>query len=126
MTTTMTNTTMGIQKISLNALEKEKMSDYLTRQTVYGEKATVAKLFAKRGGLAERHSHPSEEFSLVTSGTLKFIFDDRELVANAGELVVIPPNVPHGVVALEDAEFIDFFAPAREDWLRGEDTYLRK
>jgi hypothetical protein len=33
--------------------------------------------------------------------------------------------VPHRVDALEDAVVLDVFAPRREDWLRGDDAYLR-
>jgi quercetin dioxygenase-like cupin family protein len=62
----------------------------------------------------------------ISSGAIKYIFDDQEFVVNAGEVVVIPPNVPHSIVVLEDSQFIEFFAPVREDWLRGEDQYLRK
>ena len=115
-----------IQKTSWNAIEKEKLSDSLSRQVVYGEKGTMAQFSVKRGGAAARHSHVSEEYLSVTSGVLKFTFDDQEVVVKAGEVLVIPPNVPHSIVVLEDGVFVEFFAPGREDWLRGEDQYLRK
>ena len=115
-----------IQKTSWNAVKKEELSDSLTRQAITGEKATLAQLSAKRGGQIARHSHISEEYSWITSGSLKFIFDDRNVEVAAGEVIVIPANVSHAVVALEDATFVDFFAPPRLDWLRGEDLYLRQ
>ena len=43
----------------------------------------------------------------------------------AGEVVVIPSNVPHGAVALEDTLDVDVFCPPRQDWLAGTDAYLR-
>ena len=115
-----------IRKVAWHAVQKERLSDSLTRQTIFGEKGTMARLSAKRGGVVARHSHISEEYSWVTSGALRFVFDDRSIEAAPGEVVVIPPNVPHSVVALKDATFVDFFAPVREDWLRGEDQYLRR
>jgi quercetin dioxygenase-like cupin family protein len=114
-----------IQKISWKSKEVEKLNDSLSRQTVFGEKATLAQLFFKRGGVIVRHSHINEEYSSIASGAVKYIFDDREVVVNAGEALVVPPNVPHSVVALEDTVWIIFFSPAREDWARGEDQYLR-
>jgi hypothetical protein len=30
------------------------------------------------------------------------------------------------VVALEDTVVVDIFTPRREDWIRGDDAYLRK
>jgi quercetin dioxygenase-like cupin family protein len=73
-----------------------------------------------------RHSHRSEQFSFILSGALKFIFDDAEFVLRAGEIVLIPANVPHRAEALEDTVDIDFFAPRREDWIRKDDAYLRQ
>ena len=35
-------------------------------------------------------------------------------------------NVPHEVEALEDSIVLDVFSPARDDWRRGEDAYLRR
>ena len=40
-------------------------------------------------------------------------------MVGAGESLVIPPNVPHGVVALEDTVVTDVFTPRREDWICG-------
>ncbi len=115
-----------ITKTTWEAMEKEKLSETLTRRMVSGENGTLAHFSVQRGGGAPRHSHPNEEYCLISSGSLKFTFDDRELVARAGDIVIIPPNVPHGIGALEDSAFIEFFTPVREDWLRGEDQYLRK
>ena len=33
---------------------------------------------------------------------------------------------PHSAVAMEDTVDVDIFAPRREDWIRKEDSYLRK
>jgi len=41
-------------------------------------------------------------------------------------ILLIPANVPHKAVALEDTVDIDFFAPRREDWIRKDDAYLRR
>jgi quercetin dioxygenase-like cupin family protein len=62
----------------------------------------------------------------VLSGALEYELDDRTVAVRAGEILLVPPNVPHAIVALEDSTCVDFFAPVREDWLRGEDQYLRK
>jgi quercetin dioxygenase-like cupin family protein len=115
-----------IQKISWKTKEVEKLNDSLSRQAVFGEKGTLAQLFIKHGGAIVRHSHVNEEYSSIVSGAVKYAFDDREVVVNAGEVLVVPPNVPHSVVALEDTVWVIFFSPAREDWVRGEDQYLRK
>ena len=43
----------------------------------------------------------------------------------AGEVLVIPANVPHEATALEDTYDLDVFSPPREDWIKGQDAYLR-
>jgi hypothetical protein len=43
-----------------------------------------------------------------------------------GEVLVIPSNVPHEAVALEDTLDVDVFSPPRSDWLDGSDAYLRE
>lgn len=87
---------------------------------------TLAKLSMKSGATVARHYHVNEEYVVIISGALKYKFDDREIVIGADETVVVPSNVPHSIVGLQDTVFVIFFAPVREDWLRGEDQYLRK
>jgi quercetin dioxygenase-like cupin family protein len=115
-----------MEKMSWDTLEGERLSKLISRQMLSGENATVARLLLARGAVVPRHSHVSEQFSLILSGALKFVFDDREVLVNAGEVLFIPANVPHSAVALEDTVDVDFFAPRREDWIRKEDAYLRE
>ena len=116
----------NLHKTSWAQLESEKMNDLITRQMVNGDNATVSRLLLSKGAVVPRHSHVSEQYSLILSGNLKFIFDDREVEVKAGEVLYIPANVPHSAVAMEDTVDLDFFAPRREDWIRKEDSYLRQ
>jgi quercetin dioxygenase-like cupin family protein len=110
---------------SWDKIETEKLSDKITRQMLNGEHTTVARIFLVRGAIVPRHSHLSEQFSLILSGALKFIFDDQELVVHSGEMVYIPANKPHAAEALEDTVDLDVFSPRREDWIKKDDAYLR-
>ncbi len=110
---------------SFEKIETEQLGVRITRQMLNGEDATLARIFLARGAIVPRHSHRSEQFSFILSGALKFQFDDSELVLRAGDIVLIPANVPHTAEALEDTVDIDFFAPRREDWIRKDDAYLR-
>jgi quercetin dioxygenase-like cupin family protein len=112
-----------IRKISWKGTEVEKLSESLSCRAVFD--GTLAQLFIKRGGGAPRHSHASEEYSSIISGVVKYVFDDREVIVNHGEVLVVPPNVPHWVVALEDAVAVLFFSPARADLIPGHVHYLR-
>jgi len=106
-------------------MEVEKLNEKISRQMVSGENATLSQLLLKRGAVVPRHSHVNEQYSWIVSGSLKFVFDDREIMVSAGEVLLIPPHAPHSVVAMEDTVDVDFFAPRREDWINKEDAYLR-
>jgi quercetin dioxygenase-like cupin family protein len=115
-----------LEKTSWKTMEIEQMNDKLSRQMISGENATIAQILLKKGATVPRHSHMNEQYSWIISGTLNFVFDDREILVGAGEILLIPANVAHSAVALEDTVDVDIFAPRREDWIRKEDSYLRK
>lgn len=115
-----------MEKTSWEKMEGEQLNKLVKRQMLSGDNATVARLLMTRGAVVPRHCHVSEQFSLILSGALKFIFDDREVIVRGGEVLYIPANEPHSAVALEDTVDLDFFAPRREDWIRKEDAYLRE
>jgi quercetin dioxygenase-like cupin family protein len=108
-------------------IKKDQMSDIISRQMVSGEDGTLARVLLTRGAVVPRHSHRSEQYTMILSGALKFNFDDGETTTvRSGEILVIPAHMPHEAVALEDTVDIDFFAPRREEWIRGDDSYLRQ
>jgi quercetin dioxygenase-like cupin family protein len=107
-------------------IEKEQLSPYLARQVIHGENMTVARIHLAKGAVVPLHSHPNEQITLLVSGRLRFIMAGEERVVEAGETVQIPPQLPHQVEALEDSVAVDLFSPVREDWIRGDDAYLRR
>ena len=105
---------------------KEELSPTFARQMINGETLTVARVHLKKGCLVPEHSHHNEQISIVEQGALHFVVAGQEQVVRAGEVLRIPPNVPHSALAKEDCVGIDIFCPVREDWLRGDDAYLRR
>ncbi|HWG59274.1 MAG TPA: cupin domain-containing protein [Candidatus Acidoferrales bacterium] len=111
---------------SWTKLETEKMSAVIARQMISGEDGTLARVLLSRGAVVPRHSHRSEQYTMILEGALKFIFDDGETATvRPGDVLLIPAHVPHSAEALEDTVDIDFFAPRREEWIRKDDAYLR-
>ncbi|MFN7920247.1 MAG: cupin domain-containing protein [Bryobacteraceae bacterium] len=104
----------------------EQMNPTVSRKVIHAERITIARLAMAKGAVVPRHHHENEQVTLLQSGKLRFIFDDAEYVISAGEAMQITPNAPHSVEALEDSEAIDLFSPIREDWIRGDDAYLRR
>ena len=86
---------------------------------------TLARVELKKGCYVPSHQHENEQISHVLEGALKFISEGKEYLVRAGEMLVIPSHAPHDALALEDTTVLDIFAPARADWARGQDQYLR-
>jgi quercetin dioxygenase-like cupin family protein len=114
-----------MQLYNWDKVEEEPLSPLISRRAIHTERMTVCKIRLKKGAVVPRHSHDNEQISVIESGILKFIFDDHEHIVHAGDVVPIPPDAPHRVEALEDSIAMDLFAPVREDWVRGDDAYLR-
>jgi quercetin dioxygenase-like cupin family protein len=114
-----------MQVQSWEQIEKEQLNPLSGRQVIHSETMTVARMHLKEGCVVPRHSHHNEQISMIEQGSLRFNLDGAERVVGAGELVRIPPNVPHSVQALENSVVVDLFSPPREDWIRGDDAYLR-
>ena len=112
-----------------NDLKAEPLKEGLTRKLVTGERMMIAHVYLKKGVDVPRHAHENEQLTYILEGALRFWFganDEQELVVGAGEVIVIPPNLPHRALALEDTLDVDVFSPPRQDWLSGTDSYLRR
>jgi quercetin dioxygenase-like cupin family protein len=110
-------------------IPEEQLKGSITRRVISGERSMIAHVYLKKGDDVPRHRHENEQLTYILQGTLRLWFgdnDEREITVRAGEVLVIPSNVPHRALALEDTLDVDVFCPPREDWLKGTDAYLRK
>jgi quercetin dioxygenase-like cupin family protein len=107
-------------------IEPEQLNPLLTRQFLTGSKAMLGRIVLTKGCAVPRHSHPNEQLVFILEGSLRFEFDDGSTqLVNSGEILVIPSDLPHAAVALEDTINFDIFAPPRQDWIDKDDSYLR-
>lgn len=116
----------NLQYIRLKDLPVEQVNPLLDRQLVTGQRSMLARIILRKGCLVPLHSHDNEQITYVLEGALKFQIQGQEIVVAAGEVLVIPSQVPHSAEALEDTVDLDIFCPPREDWLQKTDSYLRK
>jgi quercetin dioxygenase-like cupin family protein len=117
---------MKIQVIKLDEVKEEELNPLLFRKIVTSEKMMFVQFVLKKGLHVPLHNHESEQISYVVRGRLRFKINGEEYIIKDNELVIIPSNVPHEVWAEEDTFDIDIFSPPRYDWLKGNDSYLRK
>lgn len=75
----------------------------------------------RRGSVGAIHHHPHRQVSYVVSGQFEVQIGNRRKVLKSGDSYLVPPNVVHGSIALEDGALVDVFAPARHEFLSGKD-----
>jgi quercetin dioxygenase-like cupin family protein len=110
-------------------MRKERVSDMLERRLITGERMMLAHVYLKKGCIVPQHSHDNEQLTYILEGALKFwVGEDgsEEITVRAGEVLLIPSNVPHKAEALEETLDVDVFSPPRQDWLDKKDDYLRR
>ena len=109
-------------------MPKEPLKPDLHRRLITGERLMIAHVYLDKDCVVPQHSHHNEQITYILSGGLRFYLgDDKSEIVDvmAGEVLHIPPHVPHEAVALEDTLDVDVFSPPREDWLDKSDDYLR-
>ena len=116
---------VAVKLYNWREIPEEQLNPAVSRQMIHGETMTVARLRLRKGAIVPLHQHVNEQISMVESGKLRFVIAGEERIVKEGETLTIPPNAPHLVEALEDSLATDLFCPVREDWIRGDDAYLR-
>jgi len=84
---------------------------------IWGKNVMVSFLTMKAGSTFEIHSHPNEQVMIVLEGYCDEIIEGKVYRVEKGDVIIIPPNVPHGAIIGDvDCKVIDIFSPPREDY----------
>jgi quercetin dioxygenase-like cupin family protein len=118
--------TAQLKHLRWDQVELETLNPLLQRQLIVGHQVMLTRVLLKKGCIVPLHSHVNEQLSYILEGALKFFIDGQEIVVRAGQVLTIPPNMPHKAEALEDTVDLDIFHPPRADWINKTDSYLRK
>jgi quercetin dioxygenase-like cupin family protein len=70
-----------------------------------------------KGAVGALHQHPHIQVSYVAEGRFEVTIGDQTQIIGQGGSFIVPPNVVHGVVALEKGRLVDVFTPHRADFL---------
>ena len=114
-----------LRHIPWSSIAVEELNPLLGRQFVVGQNVMLARVLLQKGCKVPEHSHHNEQITYILAGALKFGIDGKEIIVNAGEVLTIPPNMPHWAEALADTVDLDIFNPPRADWINKTDAYLR-
>jgi unsaturated pyranuronate lyase len=106
-------------------IKEEWLNENISRKLAVGKREMLGFIFLKKGAVVPAHKHLSEQITFIMKGALKFTIDGKDYTVRQNEVLIIPSNVIHEAVALEDTDDFDCFSPLRHDWLTGKDKYLR-
>ena len=98
-------------------LPQTDMTPQIRRRLVSGEQVMSVYFNLDKGAIVGEHHHPHEQISHIISGQIEFEVGGEKHMMKSGDVLVIPGNVPHSAVALEDTVNIEIFSPPREDFL---------
>lgn len=105
--------TRPYEEIPLTALVEGSNS-----HLVNTDQQTISFLTMKAGSSFAVHSHENEQVMIVIDGYCDEIIDGKIYRVSKGDVIRLPPNVPHGAFLMEvDCQAIDIFTPPRSDYL---------
>jgi quercetin dioxygenase-like cupin family protein len=79
-----------------NPITDERIIFHKTAADTDGELLAIDLILAPDGHVPGAHVHPSQEERFeVISGTMKFRLGRKKIIANAGDVVVVPPGAVH-------------------------------
>ena len=113
---------------SWNEIPREELNPLIGRRFVTGEHTMLAQIYLAKDAVVPKHSHENEQITWILEGRLRLMLGEsgeQVVELGPGDVLHIPPNVPHEALALEDTVDIDVFSPPRADWIDGSDAYLR-
>ena len=81
------------------------------------EKTQLTYFEVKPNSRFEKHSHESEQITMVLSGELIFEVNEKNVRVGEGEVIAIPANVPHAVFTKElPVKAVDAWSPIMEKY----------
>ena len=101
-------------------IEPDYPAELASRRLIRGERMMVARFVLEEGFDMEPHVHHNEQISVVVEGRVLFrvgtVGSDefREVLVTAGQVMQLPPFVPHAARALERSVVYDLFSPPSE------------
>lgn len=105
-----------------SSIVHEQISEGLKRTTAHLDNLMVV-IFDFTGVPMEEpepsHHHPHEQITYVAEGELLFFRGTDEYHLVEGDLMIIPPGIPHSIRTLsEKVRLVDSFCPLRRDFLK--------
>jgi quercetin dioxygenase-like cupin family protein len=102
--------------INILSLEQKEIIKGYKARFIHTNNTTLVFWEVEKGAVMPMHSHSQEQTTQVMEGKFELMIGDDTRIYEKGSLAVIPSNVKHGGIALNDCKLFDVFSPVREDY----------
>jgi len=97
----------------------ENVGDGVRRKIMgYDQNLMMVFVEFRKGSIGYVHQHEHTQVTYVEKGSFEVMIGGDKKVLSAGDCFFAPPNIDHGVVALQDGVLVDVFTPMRQDFLK--------
>jgi quercetin dioxygenase-like cupin family protein len=110
------------QVVDWDSIEATELFPGVIRQALTTATSTIVRYTYHPGCVFPIHQHPEEQITVVHSGEIEFEVGGALVTLHAGQVAIIPGNVPHGarVTASETVVTDNYIASANRTPLQFE------
>jgi len=102
-------------KIKLAEIVPKEIMPGYHGKLIHTQNMSLAFWEVEAGAKVPEHAHMNEQVMQVLEGKFEFTLDGITKTYEPGDLVIIPPHVPHSGLALTPCKLMDVFSPTREE-----------
>lgn len=100
-------------------MKVEKCGEGVVRRVLaYDDGMMMVENTFETGAVGAVHSHPHLQTAYIAEGEFTFEIDGVGKRVKKGDSVLLPCNVPHGLVCHRAGVVLDVFTPMREDFVK--------
>jgi quercetin dioxygenase-like cupin family protein len=103
-------------KLSLSQIEPFDIVPGYHARFVHSATMTLAYVEIEAGAALPEHSHFHEQVVNMLEGSFELTLAGEKIRLEPGNVLVIPPHVPHSGYAFTRCRILDVFHPIREDF----------
>lgn len=103
-------------KIKLAEIVPKEIMPGYHGKLIHTQNMSLAFWEVEAGAKVLEHAHMNEQVMQVLEGKFEFTLDGITKTYEPGDLVIIPPHVPHSGLALTPCKLMDVFSPTREEY----------
>lgn len=105
-------------RFDFNTMPPHHLTDKIDMRFVTSSQFTVIQWNLMTGAKLPTHSHLNEQVIRVLKGDLEVHTGDDVFTIHEGEVIIFPPYVTHGFVALTNTVMYEQQTPIRQDFLQ--------